>query len=317
MKKIDLITGFLGSGKTTFLRKYLKYLISKGEKVCVLENDFGAVNVDMMLLSDLRGDNLELEMVAGGCDSDCHKRRFKTKLIAMGMDDYTRIVIEPSGVFDVDEFFDCLYDEPLCSWYEIGSVISIVDGNFDDTLSDSAKAVLAGEVACAGKIVISKTQLYSNDTVQATKQKIKSILAGLRCEREIDEDFIEKNWDELTDEDFEIVSEAGYKRSSFQKKITDYDVFDTVCFLDEHLSTDEILEFSNVIMKDSSLGNVFRVKGFSSLEEGWNEINVDKSSANVKAIDEGQDVLIVIGEGLAEDKIKEILKKLRKQSRIK
>ena len=317
MKKIDLITGFLGSGKTTFLRKYLKYLISKGEKVCVLENDFGAVNVDMMLLSDLRGDNLELEMVAGGCDSDCHKRRFKTKLIAMGMDDYTRIVIEPSGVFDVDEFFDCLYDEPLCNWYEIGSVISIVDGNFDDTLSDSAKAVLAGEVACAGKIVISKTQLYSNDTVQATKQKIKSILAGLRCEREIDEDFIEKNWDELTDEDFEIVSEAGYKRSSFQKKITDYDVFDTVCFLDEHLSTDEILEFSNVIMKDSSLGNVFRVKGFSSLEEGWNEINVDKSSANVKAIDEGQDVLIVIGEGLAEDKIKEILKKLRKQSRIK
>lgn len=317
MKKIDLITGFLGSGKTTFLRKYVKYLISKGEKVCVLENDFGAVNVDMMLLSDLRGDNLELEMVAGGCDSDCHKRRFKTKLIAMGMDDYTRIVIEPSGVFDVDEFFDCLYDEPLCSWYEIGSVISIVDGNFDDTLSDSAKAVLAGEVACAGKIVISKTQLYSNDTVQATKQKIKSILAGLRCEREIDEDFIEKNWDELTDEDFEIVSEAGYKRSSFQKKITDYDVFDTVCFLDEHLSTDEILEFSNVIMKDSSLGNVLRVKGFSSLGEGWNEINVDKSSANVKAIDEGQDVLIVIGEGLAEDKIKEILKKLRKPSRMK
>lgn len=317
MKKIDLITGFLGSGKTTFLRKYVKYLISKGEKVCVLENDFGAVNVDMMLLSDLRGDNLELEMVAGGCDSDCHKRRFKTKLIAMGMDDYTRIVIEPSGVFDVDEFFDCLYDEPLCSWYEIGSVISIVDGNFDDTLSDSAKAVLAGEVACAGKIVISKTQLYSNDTVQATKQKIKSILAGLRCEREIDEDFIEKNWDELTDEDFEIVSEAGYKRSSFQKKITDYDVFDTVCFLDEHLSTDEILEFSNAIMNDPSLGNVFRVKGFSSLEEGWNEINVDKSSANVKAIDEGQDVLIVIGEGLAEDKIKEILKKLRKPSRMK
>lgn len=317
MKKIDLITGFLGSGKTTFLRKYLKYLISKGEKVCILENDFGAVNVDMMLLSDLRGDNLELEMVAGGCDSDCHKRRFKTKLIAMGMDDYTRIVIEPSGVFDVDEFFDCLYDEPLCNWYEIGSVISIVDGKFDDTLSDSAKAVLAGEVACAGKIVISKTQLYSNDTVQATKQKIKSILAGLRCEREIDEDFIEKNWDELTDEDFEIVSEAGYKRSSFQKKITDYDVFDTVCFLDEHLSTDEILEFSNAIMNDPSLGNVFRVKGFSSLEEGWNEINVDKSSANVKAIDEGQDVLIVIGEGLAEDKIKEILKKLRKPSRMK
>ena len=39
----------------------------------ILENDFGAVNVDMMLLQDLMGDNCELEMVSGGCDADCHR----------------------------------------------------------------------------------------------------------------------------------------------------------------------------------------------------------------------------------------------------
>ena len=37
MVKIDLITGFLGSGKTTFIKKYVKYLIDKGENVCILE----------------------------------------------------------------------------------------------------------------------------------------------------------------------------------------------------------------------------------------------------------------------------------------
>ena len=67
MVKIDLITGFLGSGKTTFLRKYASYLITQGQNIGILENDFGAVNVDMMLLGDLRGDNCELEMITGGC----------------------------------------------------------------------------------------------------------------------------------------------------------------------------------------------------------------------------------------------------------
>ena len=85
MIQIDLITGFLGSGKTTFIRKYAKYLIDQGLNIGILENDFGAVNVDAMLLQDILGDNCTLEMVAGGWDADCHRRRFKTKQIAMGM----------------------------------------------------------------------------------------------------------------------------------------------------------------------------------------------------------------------------------------
>ena len=93
MIKIDLITGFLGSGKTTFIRKYVKHLTDKGLKIGILENDYGAVNVDAMLLQDILGDNCELEMVAGGCDADCHKRRFKTKLIAMGIARILSVVV--------------------------------------------------------------------------------------------------------------------------------------------------------------------------------------------------------------------------------
>ena len=51
MVKIDLITGFLGSGKTTFIRKYAQYLMDAGNNIGILENDYGAVNVDMMLPS--------------------------------------------------------------------------------------------------------------------------------------------------------------------------------------------------------------------------------------------------------------------------
>ena len=105
MVKVDLITGFLGAGKTTFLLKYAKYLIDNGENVCILENDYGPVNVDMMLLDKIDCDK---EMVSGSYDYDCHFRRFKTKLISMAIKKYDRVIIEPSGLFHTDEFFDAL-----------------------------------------------------------------------------------------------------------------------------------------------------------------------------------------------------------------
>ena len=134
MVQIDLITGFLGSGKTTFIKAYAQYLMKQGLKIGILENDFGAVNVDMLLLQELLGDQCDLEMVSGGCDSDCHRRRFKTKLIAMGMSGYDRVLVEPSGIYDVDEFFDALHEEPLDQWYEVKNVIAIVDAKLEKKL---------------------------------------------------------------------------------------------------------------------------------------------------------------------------------------
>ena len=127
MIPVDLITGFLGAGKTTFLLRYARYWMGQGKRIGVLVYDHGAVNVDLPLLGALRGDKCELEMLAGGCDADCHRRRFRAKLIAMGMSGYDRVLIEPSGVFDMDEFFDTLREPPLDRWFEPGNVICVVD----------------------------------------------------------------------------------------------------------------------------------------------------------------------------------------------
>ena len=136
MTKIDLITGILGSGKTTWIHQYAEHLIQQGQRIAILENDFGAVNVDMLLLQELRGDQCELEMISGGCDKETHRRRFRTKLISMGMSGYDRILVEPSGIYDVDEFFDALHEEPLDKWYEIGNVIAVVDAKLPDEMSE-------------------------------------------------------------------------------------------------------------------------------------------------------------------------------------
>ena len=161
MIKIDLVTGFLGSGKTTFIKKYAKYFLDKGLKIGILENDYGAINVDLMLLGDLIGENCEVEMIIGGDDLETHKRRFKTKLIAMAMSGYDRIIVEPSGIFEPEEFFDLLYEEPLDKWYELGSVITIVDVGFEADMSEDSEYLFATQLASAGAIVFSKQEKFS------------------------------------------------------------------------------------------------------------------------------------------------------------
>ena len=289
MIKIDLITGFLGSGKTTFIKKYASYLLKKGMNIGILENDFGAVNVDMMLLQDLMGDNCELEMVSGGCDADCHRRRFKTKLIAMGMCGYDRVIVEPSGIFDVDEFFDALHEEPLDKWYEIGNVIAIVDAKLAEDLSAEADYLLASEVADAGYVLLSRSQEATVEEISSTKEHLNRALGQIQCRRCLDSEILTGNWDDLTDTDLEKILDGG---------------FDSLFFMNVHKSEEELHETAERILNDPSCGDVFRVKGFLRKEDGqWLELNATRHEICIQPAKLGQEIMIVIGEKLNKEVI--------------
>lgn len=297
--KVDLITGFLGSGKTTFIKLYAKYLIDKGLKISILENDYGAVNVDMMLLGELEGEACGLDMVAGACDADCHKRRFKTKLIAMGMSGYDRVIIEPSGVFDIDEFFDSLYEEPLDRWYEIGSVIAVVDANLESGLSESADYLLASQAAMAGKIVLSKAQQADEREIENTVSHIQTALGKVRCGRNIRGAVIGKDWSRFTDDDFTTIMNAGFSGESFVKRgTTDDSGFQSLYFMNKAYGTADIQEKTKAVFSDKSCGNVFRIKGFVKENGSWFELNATKQNTALKPIAKGQEIIIVIGEKL-------------------
>lgn len=311
MVKIDLITGFLGSGKTTFLKQYAKKLLDQGNNIGIVENDFGAVNVDMMLLQELSGDNCELEMIAGGCDYDCHKRRFKTKLIAMGMCGYDRVIVEPSGVFEVDEFFDILHEEPLDRWYEIGNVITVVDAKLSKHLSKHAEYLLANQVAKAGKVIISHADQASEEEIDATINQLNHALETFDCSRRFTRDNIlcvnlEKMWTDTINQ----IENCGYvleehKKLWFEKE----DVFQSLSFMNVHLSLEELKDRVERMFADESCGDIFRVKGFMPTpKEGWYEINATREGVLLNPLPEGQEILIVIGENLIEEQIASYLK---------
>lgn len=309
--KIDLITGFLGAGKTTFLKKYAEYLIAKGQNIGILENDFGAVNVDMMLLQDLMGDNCELEMVSGGCDADCHRRRFKTKLIAMGMCGYDRVIVEPSGIFDVDEFFDALREEPLDRWYEVGNVIAIVDANLEEHLSEEAEYILASEVANAGQIILSHADEVSKEQADATVTHLNRALEQIKCPRRVDKEVLRKSTLDLKEKDFNKLISCGYQMESYRKlDMEEKKGFESVYFMNVKMTEEQLKATVEKLMNDRECGEVFRVKGFLQKEDGsWIQLNATHNGITMNPIEKGQEVIIVIGEGLQEAQIKKYFEK--------
>ena len=311
MVQVDLITGFLGAGKTTFLRLYAGHLAAQGHRVCILENDFGAVNVDALLVQDLLERGCELETISGGCDCDTHQRRMRTKLISMAMRGFDRVVIEPSGIFDVDEFFDVLRDDPLDRWYTLGSVIAVVDAQLPAGLSPEADYVLATEVANAGLVVLSRSQLASPEQRAAACAHVRQALAACKCSRTLaDSDILDRDWAALTDADLDRAAACGYRQASCEKRAFDeHKVFSSVYFLESGLTRAQLQKRIPALFASPDCGHVLRVKGFVPENGGWCELNATADGMTAAPIKQGQEVLIVIGENLQRDIISSVLNK--------
>lgn len=307
MIKTDLITGFLGSGKTTFIQKYARYLIQKGEHIGILENDFGAVNVDAMLLSELEGNNCSIETVAGAFDADCHKRRFKSKLITMAMMGFNRVIIEPSGIFDIDEFFDILHEDPLDRWYEIDNIIAIADANLKKNLSENSEYLLASQCAHAGSILFSKVQETSEEMILNTIAYLNSILKKFGCKRVLQNELIDKDWSKLNQEDFQKISHSSYHHASYIKIFSNQN-YQTLYYMNQKITFNYLKKIVENLFQNPACGHIFRIKGFFKEEEQYYELNAVREKTEIKPIHNGQEIIIIIGENLNKNKINDYLK---------
>ena len=319
MVKVDLITGFLGSGKTTLIRHYARYLMKKGEKIGIIENDHGSVNVDMMLLQDLEKEGAVTEMVVGG-DLSCFRRRFRTKLITMGMQNLDRVLVEPSGVYDPDEFFDAMYEDQISRLCQIGSVISVVDTYLDIPLGDQADYLMVSQLSDAGMILLSHITGGEEDQMrcQETMHYINQAMEKFGCSRKFDEHFFQKDetstpilakdWRNLTASDYERIESAGYTEYDHVKRQTEQQ-FQTLYYMNLNLGREALQQAASDLMtqemylKEKTAGRIYRVKGFFRDNDKWYELNAAHNGTEIREVEEGQNVLIVIGEGMNADAV--------------
>ena len=237
----------------------------------------------------------------------------RTKLISMAMRGFTRVLVEPSGIFDVDEFFDVLRDDPLDRWYHIGNVIAIVDAMLPETLSPQAEYVLASETANAGRVLVSRTQLAGQQQTAAAVAHLTRALEGCKCSRRFaPEEIITKDWARLTDADLAAIAACGCRQASCEKlHFDEHEAFSSLCFLEQHLTLQQLQAAADHLFADAACGHVLRVKGFAPDPQGttgWLELNATAAGRTLEPIPQGQDVLIVIGEGLDKAAIEARLK---------
>jgi len=296
MIKIDLITGFLGSGKTTFIKNYVKYLKSLGEKICLIENDFGAVNVDTMLVNDL---GVDIEMVSGGCDYQCHFRRYKTKLITCAMKGYTRVIVEPSGVYDTDEFFDVLYEEPVNKFYEIGNIFCLYDIDTKG-LSYESQYIFVSEASVCSKLIVTKRD---NKNIEVDLNYINQMMEKFQCNRRFSNKDIVYN-DKF---DFKDIINSGYRQYDHIKiQVINENNYDSLYILDKDISLNKIQSIFLKLFNDNTFGNIIRIKGFIYNDNKWYDINLTKNNFEINEIELGQKVIIVIGEKINKKMVEDL-----------
>lgn len=173
---VTILTGFLGSGKTTLMNHILNDQ-THGMKFAVIENEFGEVGIDENILSE----NVEEEMVEvmNGCIC-CTVRGDLVealKKLYKRVESFDGIIIETTGLADpapvVQTFF---IDEDIQSKYKLDSVITVADAKYitvrlDEEKPEGVENEAVEQVAFADKIILNKTDLVSDEAELAAIEK--------------------------------------------------------------------------------------------------------------------------------------------------
>ncbi|HEY0256997.1 MAG TPA: GTP-binding protein, partial [Candidatus Methylacidiphilales bacterium] len=167
-----LLTGFLGSGKTTTLGHWLSHTNVPLKRTAVIINDFGSVNVDAALLARRQ---LELRSITGGCVC-CQSFEDLVSQVAALADnpDFDLVWIETSGLADPEEVLDHLSAPELQEATVIRRLILVVDGT-DFPCSWRGRAVQEEQVRYADLIVLNKTDRLDDAARQRVEISLRQI----------------------------------------------------------------------------------------------------------------------------------------------
>jgi G3E family GTPase len=170
-----ILTGFLGSGKTTLLKRVLSE--AHGQKIAVIENEFGTENIDNEIL--VRDSGEQIVQLNNGCVCCSIREDLRTTLSDLaekkrkGELDFDRVVIETTGLADPGPVAQTFFmDDEIAEVYLLDSILTLVDAKHaDGQLDDRQEA--RRQVGFADQIFISKSDLVEAGAVDALSHRLK------------------------------------------------------------------------------------------------------------------------------------------------
>ena len=211
MTKVDIISGFLGAGKTTFIKELVNRvyagekleLISKvysGEKMVLIENEFGEIGVDSRFMQDA---GIEVTEMNSGCIC-CTLVGDFARALKQVVDTYhpDRIIIEPSGVGKLSDVAKAVSDMQEDAQIEVDSLITVVDGKKAKMYMKNFGEFFDNQIEYANTIVLSRTQMMD-------EAKLKECIELLR-EKNEEAAIVTTEWDKLSGDMIKAALEQGH-----------------------------------------------------------------------------------------------------------
>lgn len=173
MIPVQLVTGFLGAGKTTYMNRLLE---ATDERLLVIVNELGSVNIDEQLIVNMDQEQIEL---SNGCiccsiQSDLSKTFYQLA----SKDTFDRIVIETTGVADPAPIIQTIYyDDYLRTRFKLTAILTVVDASQLDR-----ELFIEGihQIAYADVILLNKIDLVDTATLEQAHERIKALNPTVR-----------------------------------------------------------------------------------------------------------------------------------------
>ena len=272
-KKLYVLTGFLGAGKTSLLQHLLDHLQAK--KTGVIQNEFGKLSIDGELI---RRNGIEMtEISRGSIFCSCLKLSFVQALAEMGKMDLEYVFVESSGLADPSNIEEILQAVRALAGdvYELKGVICLIDGvNFLDQLADIE--TVDRQLAHCHMAVINKTDLISPSRLKEVTEsvrKVNPVCEIVTCQKGvIDLSFLARDLMSLqwaACEDSHNTVDNKPKTISLESSAV--------------LPREMLTEFLKCVLPDC-----YRIKGFFHLEEGWHQVDVVENRSTSSPVKHGR-----------------------------
>ncbi|MBS4535252.1 GTP-binding protein [Clostridium sp. D2Q-14] len=333
MTKIDIISGFLGSGKTTLIKKLLKEKLLK-EKIVIIENEFGEIGIDGSLL---KKSGIEIKELNSGCicctlvgDFERSIREIIHKFKP------ERIIIEPSGVGKLSEVLKACETPELKDILHINMLITVVDVSKYEIYLPNFGEFFENQIKYARTIILSRTQKASHEKIDKVVSSIRKLndkanivttpLESLKAEQIV----------AVSEQDTAVSLEKQIKNVVLDKRLHSdccecghvhkeiHHHANCRCGHEHHHSADEIFEVwgmetskifneeelkSIITMLDNDdFGFVLRGKGFLQVDNGaWVQFDYVPEEINMSKVDPDYTGRIcIIGRNLNKNGLKKL-----------
>ncbi len=172
MTKIDIISGFLGAGKTSFIQKLLKEALA-GEQVVLIENEFGEIGIDGGFLKNA---GIEIREMNQGCICCSLVGDFESSLKEL-VDKYhpDRIIIEPSGVGKLSDILGAVKTVSEHMDVELHAAVTVVDARKAKIYSKNFGEFFDNQIRFAGTVVLSRTDIAEESGIEEAVAIVRNI----------------------------------------------------------------------------------------------------------------------------------------------